>query len=45
MKRAHAKVFFNLLTEGLGKAHIKVDADYPIGVGNTLENLQYARER
>lgn len=43
-ERAHAKVFFNLLTEGLGKAHIKVDADYPIGVGNTLENLQYAAE-
>lgn len=43
-ERAHAKIFFDLLVQGLGKAHIKVDADYPVGYGNTSENLQYAAE-
>lgn len=43
-ERAHAKVFFDLLIEGLGKAKIHVDADYPIGFGTTLENLKYAAE-
>lgn len=43
-ERAHAKVFFDLLISGLGKSHIKVDAEYPIGYGNTEENLQYAAE-
>lgn len=43
-ERAHAKIFFDFLIQGLGKAHIKVDAEYPIGYGNTTENLQYAAE-
>ncbi|AYD39131.1 rubrerythrin family protein [Clostridium fermenticellae] len=43
-ERAHAKVFFDLLVRGLGKAHIKVDAEYPIGYGDTEQNLQYAAE-
>lgn len=43
-ERAHAKVFFDFLIQGLGKTHIKVDADYPIGYGNTEQNLQYAAE-
>lgn len=43
-ERAHAKVFFDLLIEGLGKAHINVNATYPIGLGNTEENLLYAAE-
>lgn len=43
-ERAHAKIFFDFLIEGLGKANIKVDADYPIGYGNTSENLLYAAE-
>ena len=43
-ERAHAKVFFDFLIQGLGQTHIKVDADYPIGLGNTKQNLQYAAE-
>lgn len=43
-ERAHAKILFDLLIQGLGKAHIKVDAEYPIGLGNTEENLLYAAE-
>lgn len=43
-ERAHAKVFYNFLIQGLGKAHINVNANYPIGLGNTEENLQYAAE-
>lgn len=43
-ERAHAKVFFDFLIQGLGKTHIKVDAEYPIGFGNTEQNLQYAAE-
>lgn len=41
-ERAHAKVFYDLLIAGLGHAEITVDAEYPIGLGSTLENLQYA---
>jgi len=43
-ERAHAKIFFDFLTEGLGKTDIIVNADYPIGLGNTEQNLQYAAE-
>jgi len=43
-EREHAKIFFKFLIQGLGKAHIKVDAEYPIGYGNTEQNLQYAAE-
>lgn len=41
---SHAKVFYDFLIQGLGKVHIKVDGDYPIGIGNTEENLLYAAE-
>lgn len=41
-ERAHAKVFYNFLIEGLGHSEIFVDAEYPIGLGTTLENLQHA---
>lgn len=43
-ERSHAKIFFDLLIAGLGKAHINVNAEYPIGLGNTEQNLQYAAE-
>ena len=43
-ERAHAKIFFDFLIAGLGKTNIKVDADYPIGFGNTEQNLTYAAE-
>lgn len=43
-ERAHAKVFFNFLVNGLEPSLIKVNAEYPIGFGTTVENLQYAAE-
>jgi len=43
-ERAHAKIFFDFLVEGLGKSNVKVDGDYPVGFGNTEENLLYAAE-
>ena len=43
-ERAHAKIFFDFLIEGLGKNIIKVNTDYPIGLGATVDNLQYAAE-
>ncbi|AIY82983.1 MAG: rubrerythrin family protein [Clostridium baratii] len=43
-ERAHAKVFYDLLVEGLGHTDITVNADYPIGFGTTLDNLKYAAE-
>jgi rubrerythrin len=43
-ERAHAKIFFDFLVQGLGKATIKVNTDYPVGYGTTEENLQYGAE-
>ena len=43
-ERAHAKMLFDHLIQGLGKAHIKVETEYPIGLGNTEQNLLYAAE-
>lgn len=43
-ERAHAKIFFDFLVQGLGNNHITVNADYPIGYGNTEQNLQYAAD-
>jgi len=43
-ERAHAKIFFDLLVNGLGKSNIKVDAEYPVGFGTTEENLLFAAE-
>lgn len=39
---AHAKIFYNYLVQGLGPDHINVNASYPIGLGNTVQNLEYA---
>lgn len=41
-ERAHAKVFYDLMIKGLGHSEIFLEAEYPIGLGSTLENLQYA---
>lgn len=43
-ERAHAKIFFDFLVQGLGKAKIKIDADYPVGFGSTEQNLEYGAE-
>jgi rubrerythrin len=43
-ERAHARVFFNHLVKGLGKSHIKVNAEYPIAFGTTEDNLLAAAE-
>lgn len=43
-EKAHAKIFFDFMIQGFGKGHIKVDAEYPVGFGNTEQNLQYAAE-
>lgn len=43
-EKAHAKIFFDFLVRGLGAAHINVNASYPIGFGNTEENLLYAAQ-
>lgn len=43
-ERAHARIFFDLLIQGYGKTNIKVNADYPIGYGTTIDNLQYGAE-
>lgn len=43
-ERAHAKVFFDLLVQGLGKSQINVDTQYPVGFGTTMDNLLYAAE-
>lgn len=43
-ERAHAKIFFDFLVMGLGKSNIKVNTEYPIGFGNTEQNLLYAAE-
>lgn len=43
-ERAHAKVFFDFLIQGLGKNQININTQYPIAYGTTSENLQYAAE-
>lgn len=43
-EKAHGKIFFDFLIQGLGNAHITVNAEYPIGLGNTQENLKYAAD-
>lgn len=43
-EKAHGKIFFDFLIQGLGSAHITVNAAYPIGYGNTQQNLQYAAD-
>jgi rubrerythrin len=40
----HAKRFFNFLVEGLKRMNfpqlLKFEADYPVALGNTVENLR-----
>lgn len=43
-ERAHAKVFYDLLIEGLGNATLEFSADYPFAMGSTVQNLGYAAE-
>lgn len=43
-ERAHAKVFFDFLIQGLGKSEINVNTQYPIAYGTNSENLLYAAE-
>ncbi|MFA9398224.1 MAG: rubrerythrin [Clostridiaceae bacterium] len=43
-ERAHAKVFFDLIVQGKGTDHIKVNAEYPLNYGNAEENLTYAAD-
>lgn len=43
-EKEHAKLFFKYLVDGLGASQIKVDADYPVGMGNTEQNLLYAAQ-
>lgn len=43
-ERAHAQIFFEFLVQNLGKSTINVEADYPIGLETTEQNLLYAAE-
>lgn len=43
-ERAHAKIFFDFLVQGLGNAKINVNTQYGVGIGTSEENLQYAAE-
>jgi rubrerythrin len=43
-ERAHAKVFFDHLVQGLGVNQIKVNTEYPVGMGRTVDNLLYAAQ-
>ena len=40
----HAKRFFKFLSETLSGEAVTIQADYPIGMGSTLENLKYAAD-
>lgn len=41
-ERAHAKVFFDHLVEGLGEDIIEVNATYPVALADTATNLKAA---
>lgn len=41
-ERAHAKVFFDHLVEGLGEGMINVEATYPVVLADTAANLKAA---
>lgn len=43
-EKEHGWIFFSYLTQGLGKSQIIVNTNYPVGIGNTEQNLQYAAE-
>ena len=40
----HAKRFFKFLCTTLGGEAVTIHADYPIGMGSTLDNLKYAAD-
>ena len=39
---AHAHIFFKLLERHIGTSSVPVNAEYPVELGNTLENLKAA---
>lgn len=43
-EREHAKRFFSFLCETYAGEAIMIEADYPVGLGSTLENLKYAAD-
>lgn len=43
-EKAHAKVFYDFLVQGLGTSEIHVDAHYPVELGTIEENLQSAAD-
>lgn len=44
-ERAHAKVFYDLLVDGMGgPSNVKIDAGYPFESGDTLANLNAAAQ-
>lgn len=43
-ERAHAFIFFNHMIQGYGTTKIQVNADYPIGLGTSIDNLKYGAE-
>ncbi|MDF2989127.1 MAG: rubrerythrin [Eubacterium sp.] len=44
-ERAHAKVFYDLLVDGMGApSNVNVDAGYPFELGDTLANLKAAAD-
>ncbi len=44
-EKEHAKLFYKqLLANGMNESMVRVDADYPVGLANTIKNLRYAAE-
>ena len=44
-EKEHAKLFYKqLLANGMNEAMVKVDADYPVGLADTVKNLEYAAD-
>lgn len=43
-ERAHAKRFFDFLNASCKGDALEIHADYPIGLGDTLENLKFAAD-
>ncbi|ONI37857.1 hypothetical protein AN639_08800 [Candidatus Epulonipiscium fishelsonii] len=40
---AHAKIYYDLLLQEIGVCKFAVDSSYPIELGNTVENLRFAK--
>ncbi|SHK47900.1 Rubrerythrin [Clostridium cavendishii DSM 21758] len=43
-EKAHAKIFYDFLVKGSVDYHIDVNAKYPMGFGNTKQNLKSAAD-